>query len=124
VASATVDTGVQPTGEWRRTVAYVAFGVGGASVIVGGVAGALAIVKHGQLSDACPIPTECKSDQRANLDSYHRLGTIADVGFIVGGVALAAGVVLLVTQPKDSSATATKVTPYLGLGSAGVTGVF
>jgi hypothetical protein len=121
----TVDTGVTPTGEWRRTVAYVAFGVGGASAIVGGVAGVLAISKHSQLSDACPVPTECDPGQRANIDSYKRLGTIADVGFIVGGVALAAGVVLLVTQPKDtSSATSTKWTPYVGLGIAGVTGVF
>ena len=120
----TADTGVAPTGEWRRTVAYVAFGVGGASVIVGGVAGGLAIAKHSQLSDACPVASECNAGQRANIDSYNRLGTIADVGFIVGGVGLAAGVVLLVTQPKDTSPTATKWTPYFGLGSAGVSGVF
>jgi hypothetical protein len=123
-AAVAVDTSASSgSGEWRRTVAYVAFGVGGASLIVGGVAGGLAIAKHSQLADACPDPNNCDASQRANIDSYRRLGTIADVGFIVGGVGLAAGVVLLVTQPKEPT-TGTKVTPYIGLGSAGVTGVF
>ena len=67
-----------------------------------------------------PTATNAGPEQRANIDSYQRLGTIADVGFIVGGVGVAAGVILLVTQPKDTSTTAAKWTPYVGLGSAGV----
>ncbi|HMJ57279.1 MAG TPA: PEGA domain-containing protein [Polyangiaceae bacterium] len=124
VASATVDTGSTSSGgEWRKTVAYVAFGVGGASLIVGGVAGGLAVAKYSQLSDACP-GKNCETSQTANIDTYRRLGTIADVGFIVGGVGVAAGIVLLVTQPKEPSTAAAHWTPYIGLGSAGVTGVF
>jgi len=124
VAAVAVDTGTSSGGgEWRRTVAYVAFGVGGASLIIGGVAGGLAIAKHSQLSDACQPASNCDTSQRANIDSYHRLGTIADVGFIVGGVGVAAGVVLLVTQPKETTAGA-KWSPYIGLGNAGVTGRF
>lgn len=122
VATTTVDI-TSSGGEWRKTVAYVAFGVGGASLIVGGVAGGLAIAKHSQLTDSCPAG-KCDGSQIASLDSYHRLGTIADVGFVVGGVGIAAGVVLLVTQPKDTSTSAAKWSPYIGLGSAGVTGVF
>ena len=110
-------------GEWRKTVAYVSLGVGGASLIVGGVAGALALAKYSQLADACPDPNACDPSQRASIDTYHRLGTIADVGFIVGGVGVAAGVVLLLTQPKETTA-GTTVTPYIGLGSAGVSGKF
>jgi hypothetical protein len=125
VAAAAVDTGTSSSsGEWRRTVAYVAFGVGGASLIVGGVAGGLAIAKHSQLADACPNPEFCDPSHQAAIDTYHRLGTIADVGFIVGGIGVAAGVVLLVTQPKETATTGTKWTPYIGLGSAGVSGVF
>ena len=125
VAAATVDTSsAGSSNEWRKTVAYVALGVGGASLIVGGVAGGLAIAKHSQLSDACATPTTCPASEQATVDSYHRLGTIADVGFIVGGVGVAAGIVLLVTQPKDTSATAAKITPYIGYNSAGVSGVF
>jgi hypothetical protein len=118
-----IDTSVSSGGEWRKTVAYVALGVGGASLIVGGVAGGLAITKHSQLSDECPNDT-CGSTQSANVDTYRRLGTIADVGFIVGGVGIATGIILLVTQPKETSAAGTKLTPYIGLGGAGVNGVF
>ena len=124
VAAVAVDTGASSGGgEWRRTVAYVAFGVGGASLIIGGVAGGLAVAKNSQLSDACPTASTCDPSQRANIDAYHRLGTIADVGLIVGGVGIAAGVVLLVTQPKETTAGA-KWSPYIGLGNAGVTGRF
>jgi hypothetical protein len=124
VASTAADTSVTPTGEWRRTVAYVAFGVGGASLIVGGVAGGLAIAKNSQLSEVCPNNSRCDAAQGPNIDSYHRLGTIADVGFAVAGVGLVAGIVLLVTQPKDPSTSAAQWTPYVGIGSAGVRGVF
>jgi hypothetical protein len=72
-------------GEWRRTVAYVAFGVGGASLIVGGVAGGLAIAKHSQLSDACPDPTTAMRRSVPPSTRTIAFGTIADVGFIVAG---------------------------------------
>ena len=121
-AAVAVDTS-SGGGEWRKTVAYVSLGVGGASLIVGGVAGALALAKHSQLADACPDRNACDPSQRASIDTYHRLGTIADVGFIVGGVGVAAGVVLLLTQPKETT-TGTRVTPYIGLASAGVSGRF
>ncbi|HMI87136.1 MAG TPA: PEGA domain-containing protein [Polyangiaceae bacterium] len=126
VATTSVDTSASSSGsgEWRRTVAYVAFGVGGASLIVGGVAGGLAIAKNGQLADNCPVHNQCETKYGTNIETYHRLGTISDVGFIVGGVGIAAGVVLLLTQPKDTTAGATRVTPYIGLGNAGVAGVF
>jgi hypothetical protein len=126
VATTTADTGTaSSSNEWRKTVAYVALGVGGASLIVGGVAGGLALSKHSQLSDACAGGV-CQPSEQAMLDSYHRLGTIADVGFIVGGIGVAAGVILLVTHPKDTSASSakTKWSPYIGVGSAGVSGVF
>jgi hypothetical protein len=125
VATTTADTGTESSSnEWRKTVAYVSLGIGGASLIVGGVAGALALSKHSQLSDACA--GGCPPSEQAALDSYHRLGTIADVGFIVGGIGLAAGVILLVTHPKDTSTSTakTKWSPYIGVGSAGVSGVF
>jgi len=125
VATTAVDTGAATSGgEWRKTAAYVAFGVGGAGLIVGGVAGGLALVKHGQLADACPVRNDCDPSHGPSINSYNRLGLIADVGFIVAGVGVAAGVVFLVTQPKDTTAGARKWTPYIGLGSAGVAGVF
>ncbi|MET0591215.1 MAG: PEGA domain-containing protein [Polyangiaceae bacterium] len=126
VATPVVDTNVTTSGggEWRKTLAYVSLGIGGASLIVGGVAGVLAITKHSELSDACPNPQSCDSTQKSGVDTYHRLGTIADVGFIVGGVGVAAGVVLLLTSPKEPTTTGFQWTPYLGVGNAGVSGKF
>jgi hypothetical protein len=124
IAATAADTNLaEPTGEWHRTLAYVAFGVGGASLIVGGVAGGLAIAKHSELEKECAAGT-CALSQQPNVDSYRRLGTIADVGFIVGGVGLATGIVLLVTKPKSTPTSAAYWTPYVGLGGAGVKGAF
>jgi hypothetical protein len=56
------------------------------------------------------------------------MGTISTVGFIVGGVGVAAGVVLLLTEGSSSKATATvgsvHVTPDLGAGFIGAHGSF
>jgi hypothetical protein len=52
------------------------------------------------------------------------MGTISTVGFIVGLVGAGAGVVLLVTAPKAQTTSAASVSPYIGVGSAGVAGRF
>lgn len=116
---------------------WVAFGVGGAGLIVGGVTGVMAISKHSDLSGQCSGGT-CPPSQSSNLDSYHTLGVVSTVGFIVAGVGAATGVTLLLLQPKgasDSAASASsrgapaplgelRVTPYLGIGSVGAIGTF
>jgi hypothetical protein len=127
-AMASADTGAtgQPS-KARKILPWIAFGVGGAGLIVGGVTGVLAIGKHSTLSGNCPSGM-CGADQQSDLDGYHTLGTISTVGFIVAGVGGAAGAVLLLTQPKsDSAASATpglRVVPVVGLGSVGAAGTF
>lgn len=130
------DTGGK--GSMNKTLAYVAFGVGGAGLIVGGITGAIALGKAGDLKDACTNNT-CKPDKQSDVDSYNSVGTISTVGFIVAGVGGAAGVILLLTAPSSSSTgsnassrfatvkTPTKglsMTPYFGGTSAGVSGSF
>jgi hypothetical protein len=105
---------------------WIAFGVGGAGLILGGITGALALSKHSSLSGPCGSGT-CPSNESSDLSSYHTLGTLSTVGFIVAGVGAAAGVTLLLVQPKaDSSpaATGVRVTPVVGLGSLGALGTF
>jgi hypothetical protein len=125
VATTTADTTTVSTGggEWRKTAAYVALGIGGASLIVGGVSGGLAWSKNKQLDEKCPN-SQCPDNQTPGIDTYHRFATISNIGFIGAGVGLAAGVILLVTQPKETSPSAASLTPYVGLGAAGVTGKF
>lgn len=108
-------------GKTNRTLALVAFGVGGAGLVMGAVTGILAIGKHGDLSDSCPNGT-CSADRRDDVDSYKTMGTLSTVGFIVAGVGAAAGAVLWFTAPKEK--TAAFVSPYVGLGGAGMSGRF
>lgn len=123
-----------------KTLAYVAFGVGAVGLAFGAVTGILALGKHGDLSDQCP-GDKCTSDKQSDIDSYKTMGTLSTVGFIVGGVGIAAGAVLWFTAPKEGSAKndapgAPKkipVTaknggmswqPYVTVGGAGVAGRF
>jgi hypothetical protein len=114
-----------PSGSGRRTAALVAFGVGGAGLVVGGITGVIAMSKHTQLKQACTDGVCDPTTQGAALDSYHLVGNVSTVGFIVGGVGVAAGAVLLLTQPKESAPpTAATWSPFIGVGSAGVRGKF
>lgn len=102
---------------------WIAFGVGGVGLGLGAITGIMAISKHSDLSKACN--PNCGPDQQSNLDSYHTLGTLSTVGFIVAGVGAAAGVTLLVLQPKGEAAPAApSASLILGPGSIGAAGSF
>jgi len=121
------------SGSPNKTLALVAFGVGGAGLVFGTITGLVALGKHGDLSDQCP-DGRCSAAQEGDVDSYRTMGTLSTVGFVLAGVGAAAGAVLWFTAPKESSTTtagrSTKgaagptFTPYLGVGGGGVTGRF
>jgi hypothetical protein len=90
------------------------------------ITGVLALGKHSDLATACKGGT-CGPAQQSELDSYHSLGTISTVGFVVAGVGAAAGVTLLILKPKaDASppSTGLHVVPVVGPGSIGAVGTF
>jgi len=126
---------VSTTGK-KSILPWVAFGVGGAGLILGGIAGIAALSDHSSIAKDCPGGT-CPADNphTSDISAYHTMGTLSTVGFIVAGVGAAAGVVLLVTQPKGSGdsappssapapATGVRLYPVVGVGSAGVLGTF
>ncbi len=119
------DTGSSSDGDTRKYVAYGALGLGGAGLIVGAVTGAIAIHKNSQLKDLC-TGSICDPMYAPQRDSYHAMTSISTVAFIVGGVGTAAGVVLLLTQPTrpPQAAKGAHITPFIGVGSVGVTGAF
>jgi len=118
----------------------VAFGVGGAGLVVGAITGIIALGKAGDLKDQCTAgKSSCPPTAQSDIDSYKSVGTISTIGFIVAGVGGVAGVVLLLTAPKDNGTSAAtseyktvpvkrdgglSMTPYFGGTSAGVTGRF
>jgi len=118
-----------PSSGKHSALPWVAFGVGGAGLIFGAITGLLAVGDHSTLANNCTNGT-CPPKENSNLSSYHTMGALSTVGFIVGGVGVAAGVILLVTQPKgDSAATPAaaagfQIAPAIGLGSVGAVGTF
>jgi hypothetical protein len=105
---------------------WVAFGVGGAGLIVGAITGGIALGDHSSLATACG-GGNCPSSQSSNLSSYHTMGLVSTIGFVVAGVGAATGVVLLLVSPKSSAAPATggvHVEPVVGLGTFGAIGTF
>jgi hypothetical protein len=117
------DTGT--TTQPNHVPSYIAFGVGGAGLVLGVVTGALAIGKHSSLASECPGGTCTTSSSQSDLSSYHTMGALSTVGFIVGGVGVAAGAILWFVAPSASAQVTTgAVTPYIGPGSAGVVGRF
>lgn len=123
-------------GSSNKTLALVAFGVGGAGLLVGAITGVVALGKAGDLSDACNSDKTCPPSEQDNVDSYKSMGTISTIGFVVAGVGGIAGAILWFTAPKESAAASpasryatvpskgVTLSPYFGGTSAGVTGRF
>ncbi|MEJ7729381.1 MAG: hypothetical protein WKG00_09200 [Polyangiaceae bacterium] len=112
----------------RRTAAWVAFGVGGAGLGVGLVAGAIALGKKGDLDDACGQDHGCPVANEGDLDGYRSAGVVSTVGFVVGGLGAATGALILLTLPGETGQRAGRARPsiggWVGAGRAGLTGSF
>lgn len=113
-----------------HTWGAIAFGVGGAGLVFGGVTGVLAMSKHGDLDKTCPNG-KCPRTAKSDVDSFHTMATLSTVGFIVGGVGVAAGAVLWFAGPKKevpvqarSSPTPVEWHPYFAGNGGGVVGRF
>jgi hypothetical protein len=102
---------------------WIAFGVGGAGLLVGAITGGLALGDHSTLASNCNGGV-CGPNEQSNLSSYHTMGAISTVGFVVAGVGAAAGVVLLSVAPKSQPTTGLRITPTVGLGTLGAIGTF
>jgi hypothetical protein len=113
-------------GSFYKPAAIGAFAVGGAGLVLGAITGAVALGKHSDLKTECPSGSCDTTASQSTLSSYKTMGALSTVGFIVGGVGVGGGVVLLVLAPKAPSAAKTGTTfqPYVGFGTVGATGTF
>jgi hypothetical protein len=117
-----------------NTLAYVALGVGGAGLLVGGITGFLALGKKSDLKGC--VDNACPSSQRDTLDSARTMATVSTVGFSVGFVGVGVGVVLLLTGSSNHAGLSeprlakrepqrgVAVQPWFGGTSAGINGSF
>jgi hypothetical protein len=117
-------------GSTQRTLGWVALGVGSAAAVVGTITGLIT------LSSPCASGKACEPGDRSAAGAT---GTISDVSFVLGALGIGGGVALLLTAPPSSSppssqsagragpdkrAVGVDVTPRLGLGFVGLSGVF
>jgi len=114
----------------KRTLAFVAGGVGVVGLGAGVLFAVLRSNKVGESEELCKGPSgACPETQRAKIDEIDNAartnGALSVVGFAVGGVGLATGAALLLmsSSPAPSSASP-RIQPWVGVGSAGVLGTF
>jgi len=117
---------------------WIGIGLAGAGAIAGTVTGVMSMQKTSTLNGNCANKT-CGPSDYSTIDSANTLAIVSDVGFGVAGAgALLAVVTLLVgheespagsapaEEPPASSGEQSRVhlVPWIGMGTAGVTGTF
>lgn len=108
-------------GKTRRTVGYVALGVGGVGLITGVTAGLLMVGKKGQLNSACPNDV-CPPSAHGDLDGFRTARTVSTVGYTAAVVGVGLGALLVIAAPKPMNTA--KVTAFVGPREAGLRGSF
>jgi hypothetical protein len=111
-----------------KAPAITLFALGGAGLIVGGGAGIAALLQAKDAKAQC-TGNVCPSSSAAAIDRSKLSGTISTIGFIAGGTLVGAGIVTLIVSSsgdtkKESPKDSARVTPWIGLGQAGLNGTF
>jgi len=111
------------SGGAQRTIGLVVGGVGIAGLAVGTVAGLLASTKWNTAQSecgpsVCPQPSQAQADQKGASS----LATVSTVGFVAGGVVLAAGALLWFTAPSGDAtpSSAWAIAPSATPGGGGI----
>lgn len=110
-----------PPPEGRSVAApAIAFGVGGAGLVVGAIAGGVALSKMDEFRRRCGPELQCPASLAGELDGARVTGHVSTVGFAVAGAGAALGTLLLVLPSRRGGATGVRVGP----GGVVVTGSF
>ncbi|WP_394850603.1 PEGA domain-containing protein [Pendulispora brunnea] len=104
----------------RHTAGLVLLGASGAAFVFGGVFGLMALDTKRQLDDACGPTKACPANQQNDISALKTQSTLATIGFATAGVTLAAGGVLLLTEPSSSTASSSNRASGLCIGPTSV----
>lgn len=112
----------QPPPEKKNTFATASFVIAGIAGGIGAVAGLVAISNESDLSKNCTNKI-CGPEYHDKLDSAESWGTASTTFFVIGGIALGAGIVSSLAGGSSSTKKAS-VTPMIGVGGGGLRGSF
>jgi len=132
------ETPPPPTTSHGPTVlTWAGIGLAGAGVAAGAVTGILSMSKKSSLQSQCSATGNvCPPSADGTYNAAYTFATISTIGFIAAGAGAAVAVVSLLVghsapsapaaQPPASQppADALRITPFIGLGAAGVRGSF
>jgi hypothetical protein len=106
-----------------RSAAWVAGGIGIAALVLGAGPGAVVLGDKATIDAHCRSDDTCDAQGLSAADQARTLGAVSTAGFVVGGVAIATALVLLVASsthhPPRSGASA-----WTPVGVAGPGGEF
>ena len=113
--------------------AAIAYSLGGAALVAGGVTGFLAFQKTDEVKDLCG-GAQCPEKYAGEVDAALSLGTASTVLFAMGGLGAATGLILTFTvgvdggegesKENEEKAAQVRVRPFVGPATAGVIGTF
>jgi hypothetical protein len=101
-----------PTWVWPT----VAYGVGGVGLIIGVAAGGAFLSQKSDLDEACKNDGDgndatCPTASKKDGDAVATLGDISTVGWVIAGIGVVAGTVLLFVPLGDEGSVALGMTP-------------
>ena len=109
---------------------WVGFGVGAAGLLVGTITGAVALSRTSSLRDTCGGDV-CGPQHEDDVKKAEAIAHGSTASFAIGGVGVALGVVALLwlsggdeATPDAAAMEGASVSPWIGVGSAGLTGRF
>lgn len=105
---------------------WTALGLGGAGLVAGAVMGGIVLAESSELGGSCVRGnTKCATGSKPGIEQLQLLADLSTAGFVVGGVGVAAGAVLLLLPgPKPAKMRPAKVGVAVSPSSLTVWGAF
>ena len=97
---------VSSDGSTQRTAGWIVGGIGVVGLGLGSYFGLRAVGKWHDSDAECPTSATCTSDGATASEDAGKAADISTVSFIVGGVGVGVGAVLLLTAPSGESGKA------------------
>jgi len=111
------------SGSSTKTLGWVALGAGVTGLAVGVTGALIARGKEANLEESCD-GSRCPPSAQDDLDAFRSARTLSFVGYGVGALGLIGGTLLMALPAEPARRESVSVSPWVGLGRAGIGGSF